>query len=64
MKALVYTAPEAVVYRDEPAPEARGAEALLRIEAAGICGSDKHAYHGHDPRRVSPLIRRTAINVG
>nr|MBX2838571.1 alcohol dehydrogenase catalytic domain-containing protein [Gammaproteobacteria bacterium] len=29
---------------------------LIRIEAAGICGSDMHAYHGHDARRVPPLI--------
>ena len=56
MKALVYTAPEEVVYRDEPAPEPAAAEAVLRVEAAGICGSDLHAYHGHDPRRVPPLI--------
>ena len=37
MKALVYTAPEEVVYRDEPAPEATGAEALLgRLAAAKV----------------------------
>jgi alcohol dehydrogenase len=56
MKALVYTAPEEVVYRDEPAPEAAVAEVVLATEAVGICGSDLHAYHGHDPRRVPPLI--------
>ena len=27
-----------------------------QIEAAGICGSDMHAYHGHDERRVPPMI--------
>ncbi len=56
MKALVYTAPDEVTYRDEPAPAAAEGEVLLRIEAVGICGSDMHAYHGHDPRRVPPLI--------
>ena len=56
MKALVYTAPDEVTYRDEPEPVAAPGEALVRIEAAGICGSDMHAYHGHDPRRVPPLI--------
>jgi 2-desacetyl-2-hydroxyethyl bacteriochlorophyllide A dehydrogenase len=56
MKALVYTAPNEVVYRDEPAPTHRAGEVLIRIEAVGICGSDMHAYHGHDPRRVPPLI--------
>ena len=31
-------------------------EVLVKIEAVGICGSDMHAYHGHDERRVPPLI--------
>ena len=56
MKALVYTAPNEVTYRDEPAPSRGADEVLLQIDAAGICGSDMHAYHGHDPRRVPPLI--------
>lgn len=56
MKALVYTAKNEVTYRDEPVPEVIPGEALLRIETVGICGSDMHAYHGHDPRRVPPLV--------
>ena len=56
MKALVYTAPNEVVYRDAPSPIRTSDEVLIRIEAVGICGSDMHAYHGHDPRRVPPLI--------
>jgi alcohol dehydrogenase len=56
MKALVYTAPESLEYRDEPDPLPGPAEALVRIDAVGICGSDMHAWHGHDPRRVPPLI--------
>lgn len=56
MKALVYTAPCEVTYRDEPAPARAANEVLIRIDAVGICGSDMHAYHGHDPRRVPPLI--------
>ncbi len=56
MKALVYTAPNQVTYRDEPDPVAAAGEVLLRIDAVGICGSDMHAYHGHDPRRNPPLI--------
>ena len=56
MKALVYTAPKQVVYRDEPDPVAADDEVLLRIDAVGICGSDMHAYHGRDPRRSPPLI--------
>jgi len=56
VKALVYTAPNEVSYRDEPVPSRGTAEVLLRIDAVGICGSDMHAYHGHDPRRTPPLI--------
>jgi alcohol dehydrogenase len=56
MKALVYTATNEVRYRDEPDPQRGTGEALVRIDAVGICGSDMHAYHGHDPRRVPPLI--------
>lgn len=56
MKALVYTATREVSYRDEPEPVADTGDALIGIDAVGICGSDMHAYHGHDPRRVPPLI--------
>lgn len=56
MKALVYTAPNQVTYREEAEPQVDAGEVLLEIEAVGICGSDMHAYHGHDPRRLPPLI--------
>ena len=56
MKALVYTAPNEVTYRDEPAPSRGAGDVLIAIDAVGICGSDMHAYHGRDPRRVPPLI--------
>jgi alcohol dehydrogenase len=56
MKALVYTANEEMTYRDEPEPEAQAGDALVAIESVGICGSDMHAYLGHDERRVPPLI--------
>ncbi|HEX8013188.1 MAG TPA: alcohol dehydrogenase catalytic domain-containing protein [Casimicrobiaceae bacterium] len=56
MKALVYTHPNEMTFRDEPAPRPAAGEVLIRIDAVGICGSDLHAYHGRDPRRVPPLI--------
>ncbi len=56
MKALVQTAPNTLIYREEPEPGARAGEALVRVEAVGICGSDMHAIHGHDPRRPTPII--------
>lgn len=56
MKALVYTAPNEVTYRDEPEPPLGEGDVLIEVDAVGICGSDLHAYHGHDPRRLPPLI--------
>lgn len=56
MKALTYTDTETLIYQDAPRPEAGDGEALIRIMASGICGSDMHAYLGHDARRPTPLI--------
>jgi L-iditol 2-dehydrogenase len=56
MKALVQTAPNTLLYRDEPEPAERPGEAIIRVEAVGICGSDMHAIHGHDSRRPTPII--------
>ena len=56
MKALVYDDVETLSYREMPDPIAADGEHLIRIEASGICGSDMHAYLGHDARRPSPLI--------
>ena len=56
MKALIYDGVETLGYRDAPDPTPQPGEHLIRIEAVGICGSDMHAYHGKDPRRVPPLI--------
>jgi 2-desacetyl-2-hydroxyethyl bacteriochlorophyllide A dehydrogenase len=56
MKALVYTNPNEMTYREQPKPTAAPGEVLIQVEAVGICGSDMHAYHGRDPRRVPPLI--------
>ena len=56
MKALVFTRPDHMEFREAPEPVPADGEVLVRVKAVGICGSDLHAYHGHDPRRVPPLI--------
>ncbi|AXI46665.1 galactitol-1-phosphate 5-dehydrogenase [Sulfitobacter sp. SK012] len=56
MKALVYDGVETLGFRDVPDPQPRDGEHLIRVEAVGICGSDMHAYLGHDVRRPAPLI--------
>ncbi len=56
MKALVYDGVETLGFREVPDPQPGPGEHLIRVEAVGICGSDMHAYLGHDARRPAPLI--------
>jgi 2-desacetyl-2-hydroxyethyl bacteriochlorophyllide A dehydrogenase len=56
MKALVYTQPNEMQLLERPMPALAQDEVVLKIEAVGICGSDMHAWHGHDPRRKPGLI--------
>lgn len=56
MKALVYEAPRKLRIREWAEPRPDEGEVLVRIERVGICGSDLHAYLGHDERRPPPLI--------
>jgi len=56
MKALVYDGPKIVSYREVPDPIPNQDNVLIKIKAVGICGSDMHAYLGHDERRPAPLI--------
>ena len=56
MKALVYEGPQQLHYKEIEDPTPAEGETLVRIVASGICGSDMHAYYGHDSRRVPPLV--------
>lgn len=56
MKALVYTGPQTIVLQDADDPVADAGDVLIEVGAVGICGSDMHAYMGHDERRPAPLI--------
>jgi alcohol dehydrogenase len=56
MKALVYTQPNEMQILDRPHPILADGEVILKIESVGICGSDMHAFHGHDPRRKPGLV--------
>lgn len=56
MQALVYTGPNTMQLDSVPMPVAGAGEVLVRVHAVGICGSDMHAYHGHDDRRPPPLV--------
>ena len=56
MYALVYTGTQELVYREEKNPKIIKGESIVKVSASGICGSDMHAYHGKDSRRIPPLI--------
>jgi 2-desacetyl-2-hydroxyethyl bacteriochlorophyllide A dehydrogenase len=50
MRAVTFQAPEQVRVEEKPEPQLAAADdALVRIEASGICGSDLHIYHGRVP---------------
>jgi 2-desacetyl-2-hydroxyethyl bacteriochlorophyllide A dehydrogenase len=47
MRAVTFQAPGVVSVEERPAPELIDPEdAIVRIEATGVCGSDLHIYHG------------------
>jgi alcohol dehydrogenase len=47
MRAVVYSAPMEVRVEERPEPELSSrTDAIVSIEASGICGSDLHIYHG------------------
>ena len=56
MKALVYSGPKQLVFKDVEEPTVQPGEVLIELDGSGICGSDMHAYLGHDARRPAPLI--------
>ena len=56
MKALVYTGTMESEIREVPEPVAGADDSIVDLVCCGICGSDMHAWHGHDARRVPPLV--------
>jgi 2-desacetyl-2-hydroxyethyl bacteriochlorophyllide A dehydrogenase len=47
MRAVTFQAPGEVRVVEKPEPELEGdRDAVVRVEASGICGSDLHIYHG------------------
>ena len=56
MKALVQTDVETLELRDVDDPAPGEGEVLVRVAACGICGSDMHAFLGHDARRPTPIV--------
>lgn len=42
--------------RTFPIPNLKDGEVLVKVEAAGVCGSDVHMWEGRDPRTRLPII--------
>ena len=50
MRAVTFQAPGEVRVEERPEPEVEaGDDAVVQVEATGICGSDLHIYHGRVP---------------
>ncbi len=56
MKALVYTEPRKLEFKDWPDPELGPGDALVRVQGVAVCGSDLHGWLGHSRGRVPPLV--------
>src|SRR6195256_2100029 len=56
VKALVWRGPNSMTVDDVPEPRAKAGEAVVRSEAAGICGSEIEGYLGRMANRVPPLV--------
>jgi L-iditol 2-dehydrogenase len=56
MKSLLLREYGRLEIADMPQPAAGPGEALVRVAACGICGSDVHGYDGSSGRRIPPLV--------
>lgn len=56
MKVVFISEPYNLEIKETRAPAAGKGEVLLRVRAAGICGSDMHIYHGTNPLAKYPRI--------
>ena len=56
MKAIVYEGPGRLLVKDVPKPPAGPSDVLIKVSAAGICGSDLEMARGNRPSVVPPRI--------
>jgi L-iditol 2-dehydrogenase len=56
MKAVYVQDAFEVIVKEVDIPEIRANEVLIKVKAAGICGSDLHTYKGLHPFRKPPVI--------
>jgi L-iditol 2-dehydrogenase len=56
MKAAVFTGIKTIEMQEVPTPTPKPNEVLIRVRAAGVCGSEVHAFLGTHPFRKPPAI--------
>jgi L-iditol 2-dehydrogenase len=56
MRALLLSEYKRLSVVEMPTPDIGDDEALVRVRACGICGSDIHGYDGSTGRRIPPLV--------
>jgi len=56
MKSLLLSEYNHLEVTEMPLPAVAPGEALVRVEACGICGSDVHGYDGSSGRRIPPIV--------
>ena len=52
MRGIVFLGNRQAAIRDFPDPHAGPGEAVVKIRASGLCGSDLHSYHSAEPRTM------------
>lgn len=56
MRQAVLSAPGEIHVEEAPVPTPRGSEVLVRVEASGVCGSDRAIFAGHHPIRPPVVL--------
>lgn len=56
MHSVVIEKPGQLVIQQRPMPQPAANEVRVKIKFAGICGSDVHIYHGHNPFARYPRV--------
>lgn len=56
VKAAVLTSPGHLEIRNYPRPEVKPTDMLVRVEMAGVCGTEVHYYRGREKALPYPII--------
>lgn len=63
MKAVVVEKPEKITVVERAIPEITDNQVLLKVKAAGICGSDVGIYHGKNAFATYPRVSDMNLSV-